>query len=31
VRSVGVTPRYDTLVQSADQLTGYDLIVGADA
>jgi 2-polyprenyl-6-methoxyphenol hydroxylase-like FAD-dependent oxidoreductase len=30
VRSVGVTPRYDTLVQSVDQLTGYDLIVGAD-
>src|SRR5438874_6861335 len=23
--SVGVTPRYDTLLQSADQLTGYDL------
>ena len=30
VRSVGVTPRYDTLVRSVDQLTGYDLIVGAD-
>ena len=30
VRSAGVTPRYDTLVQSVDQLTGYDLIVGAD-
>jgi 2-polyprenyl-6-methoxyphenol hydroxylase-like FAD-dependent oxidoreductase len=30
VRSVGVTPRYDTLVQSVDQLTGYDLIVAAD-
>jgi 2-polyprenyl-6-methoxyphenol hydroxylase-like FAD-dependent oxidoreductase len=28
--SVGVTPRYDTLVQSVDRLTGYDLIVGAD-
>jgi len=28
--SVGVTPRYDTLVQSVDQLTGYDLIVAAD-
>jgi len=30
VRSVGVTPRYDTLVQSVEQLTGYDLIVAAD-
>jgi len=30
VSSVGVTPRYETLVQSVDQLTGYDLIVGAD-
>jgi 2-polyprenyl-6-methoxyphenol hydroxylase-like FAD-dependent oxidoreductase len=30
VRSVGVTPRYDTLIQSVDQLTGYDLIVAAD-
>jgi 2-polyprenyl-6-methoxyphenol hydroxylase-like FAD-dependent oxidoreductase len=30
VRSVGVTPRYDTLIASADQLTGYDLIVAAD-
>jgi 2-polyprenyl-6-methoxyphenol hydroxylase-like FAD-dependent oxidoreductase len=30
VRSVGVTPRYDTLVESVDQLTGYDLIVAAD-
>jgi 2-polyprenyl-6-methoxyphenol hydroxylase-like FAD-dependent oxidoreductase len=30
VRSVGVAPRYDTLVQSVDQLTGYDLIVAAD-
>jgi 2-polyprenyl-6-methoxyphenol hydroxylase-like FAD-dependent oxidoreductase len=28
--SVGVLPRYDTLVQSVDQLTGYDLIVAAD-
>ena len=28
--SVGVTPRYETLIQSADQLTGYDLIVAAD-
>jgi 2-polyprenyl-6-methoxyphenol hydroxylase-like FAD-dependent oxidoreductase len=30
VRAVGVTPRYDTLVQSVEQLTGYDLIVAAD-
>src|SRR5258705_3586812 len=30
VRSVGVAPRYDTLIASVDQLTGYDLIVGAD-
>jgi len=30
LRSVGVTPRYDTLIPSVDQLTGYDLIVGAD-
>jgi 2-polyprenyl-6-methoxyphenol hydroxylase-like FAD-dependent oxidoreductase len=30
VRSVGAIPRYDTLVQSVDQLTGYDLIVAAD-
>jgi 2-polyprenyl-6-methoxyphenol hydroxylase-like FAD-dependent oxidoreductase len=29
-RSVGVTPRYDTLIQSVEQLTGYDLIVAAD-
>jgi 2-polyprenyl-6-methoxyphenol hydroxylase-like FAD-dependent oxidoreductase len=28
--SVGVAPRYDTLVQSAGELTGYDLIVAAD-
>jgi 2-polyprenyl-6-methoxyphenol hydroxylase-like FAD-dependent oxidoreductase len=28
--SVGVALRYDTLVQSVDQLSGYDLIVGAD-
>lgn len=28
--SVGVTPRYDTLAPSVDQLTGYDLIVAAD-
>src|SRR4051812_26125478 len=30
VRAVGVTPRYDTLIQSLDQLKGYDLIVAAD-
>src|SRR5437879_2561063 len=30
VRSVGVTPRYDTPIQSVEQLTGYDLIVAAD-
>jgi 2-polyprenyl-6-methoxyphenol hydroxylase-like FAD-dependent oxidoreductase len=29
-RAVGVTPRYDTPIQSVDQLTGYDLIVAAD-
>jgi 2-polyprenyl-6-methoxyphenol hydroxylase-like FAD-dependent oxidoreductase len=28
--SVGVTPHYETSVGSVDQLTGYDLIVGAD-
>src|SRR3981081_3182158 len=28
--SVGIAPRYDTLIQSMDQLTGYDLIVAAD-
>jgi 2-polyprenyl-6-methoxyphenol hydroxylase-like FAD-dependent oxidoreductase len=30
VREAGVTPRYDTLVQSLDQFAGYDLIVAAD-
>jgi 2-polyprenyl-6-methoxyphenol hydroxylase-like FAD-dependent oxidoreductase len=30
VRAVGVVPRYDTLIRSMDQLTGYDLIVAAD-
>jgi 2-polyprenyl-6-methoxyphenol hydroxylase-like FAD-dependent oxidoreductase len=30
VRAVGVTPRYDTLIQSVEQLTGYHLIVAAD-
>ena len=28
--SAGVTPRYNTLIQSVDQLAGYDLIVAAD-
>jgi 2-polyprenyl-6-methoxyphenol hydroxylase-like FAD-dependent oxidoreductase len=28
--AVGVTPRYDTLISSVDQLAGYDLIVAAD-
>ena len=30
VRAAGVTPRYDTQIQSLDQLAGYDLIVAAD-
>ena len=30
VRAVGVTPQYETLIQSMDQLAGYDLIVAAD-
>jgi 2-polyprenyl-6-methoxyphenol hydroxylase-like FAD-dependent oxidoreductase len=30
VRDAGITPRYDTLVQSVDELRGYDLIVAAD-
>jgi 2-polyprenyl-6-methoxyphenol hydroxylase-like FAD-dependent oxidoreductase len=30
VGAAGVAPRYDTLVQSLDRLTGYDLIVAAD-
>jgi 2-polyprenyl-6-methoxyphenol hydroxylase-like FAD-dependent oxidoreductase len=30
VRSAGITPRYDTLIQSVEQLAGYDLIVAAD-
>jgi 2-polyprenyl-6-methoxyphenol hydroxylase-like FAD-dependent oxidoreductase len=29
-RAVGVAPRYGTLIQSMDQLAGYDLIVAAD-
>ena len=28
--SAGVAPRYETMISSLDQLTGYDLIVGAD-
>ena len=28
--SAGVTPRYDTLIQSVDRLADYDLIVAAD-
>jgi 2-polyprenyl-6-methoxyphenol hydroxylase-like FAD-dependent oxidoreductase len=28
--AVGVTLRYDTLIQSVDQLAGYDLVVAAD-
>ena len=28
--SAGVTPRYDTLIQSVDQLAYYDLVVAAD-
>jgi 2-polyprenyl-6-methoxyphenol hydroxylase-like FAD-dependent oxidoreductase len=30
VRAVGVTPRYETLIGSMDELKGYDLIVAAD-
>ncbi|MBR0753105.1 FAD-dependent monooxygenase [Bradyrhizobium jicamae] len=30
VRSVGITPRFDTVIQSVDELKGYDLIVAAD-
>ena len=30
VRAVGVTPRYDTIIQSLDELKNYDLIVAAD-
>jgi 2-polyprenyl-6-methoxyphenol hydroxylase-like FAD-dependent oxidoreductase len=30
VGAVGVTPRYETLIDSVDQLKGYDLIVAAD-
>jgi 2-polyprenyl-6-methoxyphenol hydroxylase-like FAD-dependent oxidoreductase len=28
--AAGVTPRYDTLIQSVEQLAGYDLVVAAD-
>jgi 2-polyprenyl-6-methoxyphenol hydroxylase-like FAD-dependent oxidoreductase len=28
--AVGITPQYDTTIQSVEQLTGYDLIVAAD-
>jgi 2-polyprenyl-6-methoxyphenol hydroxylase-like FAD-dependent oxidoreductase len=30
VRAAGIEPRYETLIQSMDQLAGYDLIVAAD-
>ena len=30
VRAVGVEPRYDTVIQSVDELKDYDLIVAAD-
>lgn len=30
VRAVGVEPRYDTTIQSLDELDGYDLVVAAD-
>src|SRR5438067_449626 len=30
VRAVGVTPRYETQIESLDQFEGYDLIVAAD-
>jgi 2-polyprenyl-6-methoxyphenol hydroxylase-like FAD-dependent oxidoreductase len=30
VRAVGVMPRFDTVIQSVDELSGYDLIVAAD-
>ena len=30
VRAAGITPRYDTSIQSIDELRGYDLIVAAD-
>jgi len=30
VRAAGVTPRFDTTIQSVDALSGYDLVVAAD-
>src|SRR5258705_2405324 len=30
VRAVGVTPRFDTAIQSVGELSGYDLVVAAD-
>ncbi len=30
VRAAGVTPRFETAIQSVDQLSGYDLVVAAD-
>jgi 2-polyprenyl-6-methoxyphenol hydroxylase-like FAD-dependent oxidoreductase len=30
LQAAGVTPKYDTTIQSMDQLTGYDLVVAAD-
>ena len=30
VRAAGILPRYDTVIQSLDELRGYDLIVAAD-
>lgn len=30
LRAVGVEPRYGTIIQSVDELSGYDLIVAAD-
>jgi 2-polyprenyl-6-methoxyphenol hydroxylase-like FAD-dependent oxidoreductase len=30
VRAVGIEPSYDTIIQSVDELKGYDLIVAAD-
>jgi 2-polyprenyl-6-methoxyphenol hydroxylase-like FAD-dependent oxidoreductase len=30
VRSVGVTPRYETTIDSIDRFAGYDLVVAAD-
>ena len=30
LRAVGVTPHFDTVIQSVDELSGYDLVVAAD-